>query len=271
MQNDEAGHDHDQGLQHDLTIMAKRADRRQLLKWMAGASLVPLVGCGPESASDGMLAQAVEDELLACTRIPEEMAGPYPGDGSNGANALLLSGIVRSDIRTSIAGATGVARGVPLTLTLTLVNRAACAPLAGYAIYVWQCERAGLYSMYSPGVQYENFLRGVQVTNAQGKVTFTSIFPGCYPGRWPHIHFEVYPTLASISSFRNKIATSQLAFARTPCQQAYATAGYQQSAANLQPLSIERDLVFADGYANQLATTTGNVTTGFTSTLQFAI
>src|SRR4029453_1536909 len=124
-------------------------------------------------------------------------AGPLPGDGSNGPNALTQSGVVRSDIRSSFAGLSGTADGIPLTIMLTIVSASTCAPLPGYAVYVWHCSREGLYSLYSPGVTDQNYLRGVQETDANGQVTFTSIFPACYSGRWPHIHFEVYPSLAA--------------------------------------------------------------------------
>jgi protocatechuate 3,4-dioxygenase beta subunit len=125
--------DHDHGLTHDLQTLLKR---RRLLGWLGAAALTPA-------------AQAAN----VCAIIPSETGGPYPGDGSNTlgnsiVNALALSGIVRGDLRASIAGATGVAAGVPLTITLTLVN-ADCVPLAGYAVYLWHCTQDGNYSMYS--------------------------------------------------------------------------------------------------------------------------
>src|SRR5947207_6903126 len=136
-------------------------NRRSILQWRAGAAL--LAGC------DGGV-------VTSCSKIPEETQGPYPGDGSNGPNALALSGIVRSDIRSSVGSASGVADGVPLTLELTLMNsNAGCAALSGYAVYVWHCNRHCHYSLYSAGVTGENYLRGVQVSDSAGKVSFTSI------------------------------------------------------------------------------------------------
>ena len=270
MHDDERSHH--QGLQQDLRVLRTMADRRQVLRLMAGASLIPLLGCGGAGDDESAMPGESSGDATACTRIPEETAGPYPGDGSNGANALLLSGIVRSDIRASIAGATGVAQGVPLTVNLTLVNSASgCAPLVGYAIYLWHCDRAGLYSMYSAGVTQENYLRGVQVTDSAGKVSYTTIFPGCYAGRWPHIHFEMYPSVASTSSWRNKVATSQLALPKTRCDEAYAATGYAQSVVNLRNISLATDNVFRDGYATQLATVTGSVATGYVAELVVGI
>ena len=119
---------------------------------------------------------------------------------------------MRSDIRSSIGSASGTAEGVPLTFELTVTDTAAgCAPLAGAAVYLWHCDREGGYSMYSEGVEDENYLRGVQETDADGKLTFTSIFPACYSGRWPHVHFEVYASVADATGGGEPIATSQLA------------------------------------------------------------
>ena len=152
--------------------------------------------------------------------IPDETAGPYPGDGTNRnssgvVNVLTLAGIVRSDLRHSIDGLSGTAEGVPLTVTLKLVNTASsCASLAGHAIYLWHCDRSGGYSLYSSGVTDQNYLRGVQVTDANGEVSFTTVFPGCYSGRWPHMHFEIYPDLASAISGTADVKTSQLALTR---------------------------------------------------------
>ena len=79
----------------------------------------------------------------------------------------------------------------------------------------------------------ENYLRGVQETDDKGQVKFTTIFPACYDGRWPHIHFEVYPSLAKATNSANKIATSQMALPEEACKAVYATAGYEQSVQNL--------------------------------------
>ena len=213
-----------------------------LLKVSAGAALFPLVNCASDSAVDATTPDA--GDLGSCSTIPEETAGPFPGDGTNGKNALTLDGIVRQDIRSSI-GASGVATGVPLTVTLALVDAATCE-LANHAVYIWHCDRDGNYSMYSAAIAGENYLRGVQVSDAEGRVTFTTVFPGCYDGRWPHIHFEVYATLADTTSGRNAVATSQLALPKSTCETVYATAGYASSASNLTRTSIASDNVFGD-------------------------
>lgn len=121
-------------------------------------------------------------------------------------NALTWSGIVRSDRRTSVAGASGMAEGVPLTVTLKLVDTgASCAGPAGCAIHRWRCTREGGHSPDSNGVTKQNRLRGVPVTGADGEVSFTTVFPGGVNGRWPHVHFEIYPSLASATSGNNDV------------------------------------------------------------------
>ena len=122
--------------------------------------------------------------------------------------------------------------------------------------------------MYSSGITQENYLRGVQIADADGKVTFTSIIPGCYSGRWPHIHFEVYPNEAAITDSTNAICTSQVALPQATCEAVYATAGYSASVSNLAQISLASDNVFGDdSAAHQLGAVTGDVTSGFTVAL----
>lgn len=209
------------------------------------------------------------------TEIPQETAGPYPADGSQASNqslnVLTRSGIVRSDIRSSLS--TGnIAAGIPLTLVLTLVDsNSNCTPLAGYAMYLWHCTRDGNYSLYSSGVTNEDYLRGVQATDSTGTLTFTTIFPGCYTGRWPHIHFEIYSSLAQATGSGNIVHTSQLAFPQDICETVYATEGYSASMRNLAQISLASDSVFRDGYSSQMATVTGDVTSGYTARLTVGV
>lgn len=281
---------HDRGLAHDLQALATaRQRRRQALRWLAGAGagfgVLPLWGCGGGGDATAAAASTTDSvtgltgtSTSTCTVIPEETAGPYPADGSNTdasgsiANALALSGIVRSDIRSSIDGLSGTAAGVPLTVTLTLVNtNGSCADLAGYAIYLWHCDRDGRYSLYSSGVTDQNYLRGVQETDAAGQATFSTVFPGCYTGRVPHIHFEVYRSLATATDATRKITTSQIAFPTDVCQAVYATTGYGDSAINLSRISFATDNVFSDGVSLQTATITGSVADGVLAELTVAI
>ncbi|MFD0745106.1 hypothetical protein ACFQ1L_27275 [Phytohabitans flavus] len=125
--------------------------------------------------------------------------------------------------------------------------------------------------LYSDGAQDQNYLRGVQIADAAGRVRFTSIFPACYAGRWPHIHFEVYPDQGSITDAGNTIATSQVALPDDVSRQVYAQSGYEQSIRNMSGLSLRGDNVFRDGGANQLGAATGNVTNGYTISLTVGV
>lgn len=93
----------------------------------------------------------------------------------------------------------------------------------------------------------------------------------CYAGRWPHIHFEVFSNLASATNVSNKIATSQIALPKPTCDLVYATTGYSQCIQNLSQLSLASDHVFSDGSALELATCTGNVTSGISASLTIAV
>ncbi len=278
--------EHDLGLAHDLARLRHLSARRRLLGWLAGLGAAPLLGCGGggDNTSSSDTGTSGSDDSgsgsgdgSSCSLVPEETAGPYPADGSNSVggqtvDALTLSGIVRSDITSSIAGATGVAEGVPLTVKLSLVDvGSSCAELSGYAIYLWHCDREGRYSMYSSGITGENYLRGVQETDADGAATFVTVFPGCYSGRMPHIHFEVYRSTSTALSYTNKLRTSQLAFPTDVCDTVYATSGYEQSVSNLARISFSSDNVFSDGVELQLSDATGSVGEGYVATLTVGI
>ena len=88
-------------------------------------------------------------------------------------------------------------------------------PFAGAAVYVWHCDRDGGYSMYGDGLEGENYLRGVQAAADDG-ISVHTIFPACYQGRWPHVHFEVYRSLEEGRRAANAIATSQIALPAGP-------------------------------------------------------
>lgn len=278
-------HDHDRGLSHDLPkILEQGLARRRLFGVLGGVSAAAVVAaCASDSdvsatSTTGSL-DASTSETSGSTldtsagEIPEETAGPYPGDGSNGVNVLDQSGVVRSDIRTSFGGATGVAQGVPLTVRMKVydLNGTDVSVLAGAAVYLWHCDREGNYSMYSEAVVDENYLRGVQEADADGAVEFTTIFPGAYAGRWPHMHFEVYSTLDDATSGTNKLRTSQLALPADVCEQVYEADGYDRSIQNLAQTSLETDMVFSDGYSLQLAAVTGSNEDGYLATLNVPV
>jgi protocatechuate 3,4-dioxygenase beta subunit len=209
---------------------------------------------------------------------PSETNGPFPADGTNSVNGsvvdvLTQSGIVRSDITSSFGSSTTVAEGVPLTLTITLSDSGtACSELIGYAIYIWHCNRDGEYSLYAADIQDENYLRGVQVTDSNAQVIFKTIFPACYSGRYPHIHVEVYKTLASATGQSNALLTTQLAMPRDIATSVYGgSTGYSASVSNLAAVTTASDMVFASSSSAQLTAQTpvmsGSVADGYTATV----
>jgi protocatechuate 3,4-dioxygenase beta subunit len=250
-------------------------DRRRALRLLGGTGLgLGVAGLAARGVSAATLAAATDSTIpTASEEIPDETGGPFPGDGTNGVNVLAEDGVVRSDITTSFGSATGVADGIPLTVVLNVQDVANGGnPLPGAAVYIWHCDAEGGYSLYSQGITEENYLRGVQEVDTDGNVTFTTIYPGCYTGRWPHIHFEVYETLAAATSGRNAIKTSQLAFPQGVSETVYADDRYPVSTENLERISLESDMVFGeDGAAYQMAMMSGDNDTGYTAVLAVGV
>ncbi|MGY2744537.1 hypothetical protein ACVWZ8_001654 [Arthrobacter sp. UYCu723] len=177
---------HDRGLEFDLSTLMSR--RSLGIFFGAGTAAAALAACTPGgSAGSGSTTSAspaptpaaagtatttpsasstptLTRAIAECgVEVPKETAGPFPGDGSNGPNVLAASGVVRQDITSSFGTSNSTADGVPLTVTLTLLdNSNGCTPLAGAAVYAWHCDKDGKYSMYDSGLRNENYLRGVQ-------------------------------------------------------------------------------------------------------------
>jgi protocatechuate 3,4-dioxygenase beta subunit len=297
-----APHDHDLGLAHDLQVLERQSrERRRMLGMLTGVGsslLLPACGGGggdagtattsttstasstttsTSSTSSGTSSTSTTSSLSSCIADPTETAGPYPADGTNSSNGsvvntLVASGIVRSNIRSSFGSSTTTAAGVPVALTISLVNtNASCAVLPGYAIYLWHCNALGKYSLYD--LPAENYLRGVQVTDDLGQVTFLTNFPGCYSGRYPHIHFEVYRSASTATQGSNSLLTSQMCMPRDACTAVYGanSSVYSGSTTNLASVTTANDNVFGDNTAAQIAAQTpslsGSATAGYTATI----
>jgi protocatechuate 3,4-dioxygenase beta subunit len=293
--------DHDRGLEFDLSTLMSRRSLGVLFG--AGGAAAALAACTPGGSGSGGSGSTASTTASAATEsaatsatasttaspsasptltraiaecgveIPAETAGPFPGDGSNGPNVLAASGVVRQDITSSFGTGSAKAGGVPLTFTLTLLDNAnGCVPLVGAAVYAWHCDREGRYSLYDPGLANENYLRGVQEADANGQVTFNSIFPGAYSGRWPHIHFEVFESMSNATAAGQVLAVSQIALTKAACDDVYATQGYEDSVANMKRTTLQNDNVFRDdGGIYQLATMTGSAAAGYTAGLNVTL
>jgi protocatechuate 3,4-dioxygenase beta subunit len=279
----EIDEDH-RGLVYDVQTLIHRRRALGIFGGVALTSLLAACGVTSKTADASPTATATATPTPSPTKsataaastpldeVPDETGGPYPADGSNGVNVLDDSGIVRSDIRSSFGSSTTTAAGIPLTIALTVRDASTGAALAGRGIYLWHCDRDGNYSLYSNGVENENYLRGVQQTDANGTVTFTSIYPACYSGRWPHIHFEVYDDVATAVATGPIVKTSQIALPQETNDIVYATTGYEQSVRNQAQTSLTRDNVFGDdGGIHQIATMAGSVAAGYTASLAIGV
>jgi len=191
----------------------------------------------------------------ACAVTPSETEGPYP----DRLGMINSQAFFRRDI-------TEGRPGLALSLVLTFVNtNQNCQPLPNAAVEVWQCDASGNYSEYAqPGYDGtgQTFLRGLQMTDANGQVTFTTIYPGWYAGRATHIHVEVF-----VNGVNKK--TTQVAFPEATSTTVYATGVYASKGRN--PTSNASDMVFSDGTSMELATLSGTVSSGYAATLTIGV
>jgi len=198
-----------------------------------------------------------------CALIPSETDGPYPL-----YSILSNTTIQRRDITESKTG-------VPLRLILRLVNaNNSCAPISNAAIYIWHCDKDGVYSGYANqtgGVNAtgQTFLRGIQVTDASGQVVFDTIYPGWYSGRITHIHMQAY--LNDAVTQGTAIITSQMAFPQDVTTAVYNSTLYAAHGQNTSVTSFAQDNVFSDGTTYEMATIAGDVSNGYVATLTLGI
>jgi len=268
-------HDHDHGLKHDMPAMFSR---RNTLMTLAGVGAVAAFA-GYRSFGQAETLTTASDGSV-CVLDASETAGPYPADGTNAkagqtVNVLDDSGVIREDLRPSFAGMTPTADGLELSLELQVLNvNNACTPLANHALYLWHCDAVGKYSLYDETDR--NYLRGVGITDANGIVRFATIFPGCYDGRWPHFHFEVFASPQDITSGRDSLLISQLALPHAECAAVYESdARYSNGTRNLGRQSLTRDMVFSDSSQAQMdqrtIALTGAAKSGYAGTATIAI
>ena len=233
-----------------MNIMERKIFLKNSVSALGLAFVAPLLkSCAKEKVADTTSASGTDSG--SCEVSPTETAGPFP--------TITPSSLVSSNIVSDRSG-------VALTIKLTVNNsKSSCAALSGAIVDVWHCDAAGNYSEYGGGgMQSSNytsvhFLRGRQTTNSSGLVTFTSIFPGWYSGRAPHIHVHVY------SADGTSLLITQIAFPTDVCNTVYTTAADYKSRGT-QDTSNSSDNVFSDSLASELATVSGSVSDGYTLT-----
>ena len=154
--------------------------RREAVTLLGSTGALVWLGRSPVGASDRPV------RSNPCVVRPAMTPGPYYVDEK----------LDRSDIRSDPTDGT-VKAGALLALTLTVsrISKAGCAPLPGAIVDVWHCDADGVYSDAVDPEYFDTtgkkFLRGYQRADANGAVTFTTIYPGWYPVRTPHIHYKI--------------------------------------------------------------------------------
>jgi protocatechuate 3,4-dioxygenase beta subunit len=206
--------------------------RKALALFKTTGMAVLMAGCLPRKSSQTVLASSKP----ACVVSPEQTEGPYFVDEK----------LNRSDIRADPTDGS-VKEGVPLQLTLHIsqVGSNSCTPLVGAIVDVWHCDASGVYSDVvdrSFNTIGKKFLRGYQITDAQGNVQFTTIYPGWYPGRTVHIHFKVR---TAGTSGENYEFTSQLYFDDKISDRIYSQPPYPRKGQHTTKNAD--DGIFADG------------------------
>lgn len=234
-----------------MTTTDHKLGRREALAMLSSAGAAALaIGCSdsPTSPSDTAATTTTTPATSgACAVMPTETAGPYPS----------LTDLFRSDVREDRSGTV-------MTLTLKVVNvSAACAPVANANVEIWHCDAVGNYSQYGSQTG-QTYLRGIQTTNANGEVTFTTIYPGWYQGRATHIHLEVMVNGRSVK-------VSQIAFPESINNVVHAQGAYSVNGRGSNPTSNAADGIFADSLAAELITPTGSVATGYVAAAQVGI
>jgi protocatechuate 3,4-dioxygenase beta subunit len=238
--------------------------RRRVLGALGAAGAAVVAGCGGTSAASPKSISTSSETTSTggtgttnaiCSVAASETEGPYP----DRTGMLSNQAFYRRDVTEGRSG-------LPLTLTMAIVNASAgCAATAGAVVEIWQCDAEGHYSEYSqPGYNGsgQTFLRGLQTTDANGQVTFQTIYPGWYQGRATHIHVEIYVNGRSVK-------VTQIAFPETVSAAVYRTGVYASHGQN--STSNSGDNVFSDGTRTEMATLVGDASSGYTATITLGV
>lgn len=227
----------------------KKIGRREAMGVLGAAAGAALAfGCGDSPTSPTSTTTTTTPTTstnAACEVTPTETIGPYPS----------LTDLIRSDIREGKSG-------TMLALTVKVVNvNGSCAAVPNANVEIWQCDASGNYSQYG-SQNGQTYLRGIQTTNSNGEVTFTTIYPGWYQGRATHIHVEV-----TINGVSRKV--TQIAFPETVSATVYASGAYASRGSN--PTSNTADNIFADSLSSELVTPTGDPANGYAARFQVGV
>lgn len=251
-------------MENDDQQVGRVLSRREALALLGAAGAAMLAACAPgQSGSTQPTSGATQAPSGAASLVPSSV----PAQATSAANTGTLPACIvrpaltegpyfvdekinRSDIRSDPSDGT-VKEGAPLSLTcrVSQINSSGCTPLAGAQVDIWHCDALGVYSdATDPGfnTKGKKFLRGYQVTDANGIVQFTTIYPGWYQGRAVHIHFKIRTNSGSGSAYD---FTSQWFFDDSFSDQVYTHAPYASK--GQRTLRNDGDGIFQGG-GNQL-------------------
>lgn len=237
----------------------KNINRKDFLKslGLAGATIAvaPVLGSCRDSSTDSSSSgtdSGTDSTTTSCSVTNTETEGPFP--------TKTPSSLVRSNI-------VGDRTGVALTIKITVQNvNNSCAALEGVLVDIWHCDKDGNYSQYGgtsmQATDYTSntFLRGRQVTDANGLVTFTSIFPGWYQSRATHIHVHIYKADGT-SLLVTQIAFPEGSDSAVVAVNSATSYGYTKGMTGYTYNA--NDNVFSDGTSNEMSTITGSVSAGY--------
>ena len=263
-------------MDNDDLPVGRLLSRREVLGLMGGAAVVLIAGCGgdddasePTASSASPTSRAATSAatsaptsgataMPSCVVRPEMTEGPYFVDEQ----------LERSDIRTEPSdGSTKEGAQLDLTFNVSQIANGACTPLAGAQVDVWHCDALGVYSgVAGSATSDQSFLRGYQITDANGVANFTTIVPGWYMGRTVHIHFKIRTPANSDSAWE---FTSQLFFEPEFTDEVFAQAPYASK--GQQDTTNASDGIYSNGGDQMLLTPTGDASSGYTATFDIAL
>ncbi len=243
-------------------------DRRSALRLIGGlVSTAFVAGCGGGggSTTGGLTTTGTTTTATGATGAvtPEGEIGPYfTNDSTTGYN--------RSSILSNLDG-TSTQTGIPLTLKIYIYDSEnGFAALAGAQVDIWHCNAQGVYSNESvEGTLGQTWLRGYQLTDSAGSVTFTTIIPGWYQGRTTHIHLRVRSSYSEASSTSDGINTTQLFFSQTVLDYIYANVSPYNTKGKDTTTNASDHVYTPETKGETLLTLTGDYTDGYAAT--FAI
>ncbi len=238
--------------------------RRDALKLLGMGGAAFLVSCAAPEVTNTLVPTSVSmptiGAALDCIVRPELTIGPYFVDGQ----------LNRSDIRSEPSD-NSIRKGIPLTLNINVasVGNESCAPIEGAQIDIWHCDAQGQYSGVSDqgfDTSGQKFLRGYQLTNANGGVQFLTIYPGWYSGRTVHIHFTIRTKGANDEDYQ---FTSQFFFDDNLTDQVYALEPYASKGE--RNTRNTNDNIFNGGGEQLLLSLQGDTSNGFTGTMNIGL